>query len=147
MAIHLIVVTPAGEAISQPVESVVLPGAEGDFGVLENHARFLAPLKPGAMEMKLPGGNVEWAAVSGGFAEVSGQQVVVLVDECFRGGEIDLEHATRSREEADAALEAFRARERAAEEAEEDELEHLARLEDSRVRATVQIDVHTRHHA
>jgi F-type H+-transporting ATPase subunit epsilon len=146
MAIKLIVVTPEGEAISCLVESVVLPGAEGDFGVLEHHARFLAPLKPGPVEIKLPDGSTEWAAVSGGFAEVSGHQVVVLVDECFKGSEIDLEHAMRTREEADDAIEAFKTRERALEEAEDNEMEHLARLEDSRVRATVQIDVYSRHH-
>ena len=37
MSIDLVVVTPHGEAFSEPVEQVVLPGAEGDFGVLENH--------------------------------------------------------------------------------------------------------------
>lgn len=145
MSIHLIVVTPEGEAYSEPVEGVVLPGAEGDFGVLENHARFLAPIKPGAMEIKTSAGT-KWAAVASGFAEVSGHQVVVLVDECFRGDEIDLEHAIRSREDADAAIEELKLHARAREEALEAELEHLARLEDSRVRASVQIDVYKRHH-
>jgi len=146
VSIHLIVVTPAGEAYAEEVESVVLPGAEGEFGVLESHARFLAPLKPGAMEIRTAAGATKWAAVSSGYAEVSGHQVVVLVDECFRGDEIDLDHAIRTREEAEAAIEALKQREKAAEEAEEEQLEHLARLEDSRVRASVQIDVYTRHH-
>ena len=138
MPINLIVVTPAGEAFSEPVESVVLPGAEGDFGVLSEHARFLAPLKPGPMEIKLVGGETEWAGISGGFAEVSDDQVVVLVDECYKAHEIDLEHAIRTREEAEAAIAAMKA--------EEEELEHRARLEDSKVRAAVQIEVHGRLH-
>lgn len=138
MSINLIVVTPEGEAFSQPVESVVLPGAEGDFGVLEGHARFLAPLKPGPMEIKLPGGEIEFSGVSAGFAEVSGDQIVVLVDECYKAHEIDLDHAMRTREEAEAAIKKHIEK--------EDELEHLARLEDTAVRAAVQIEVHSLHH-
>ncbi len=138
MPINLVVVTPEGEAFSEPVESVVLPGAEGDFGVLAEHARFLAPLKAGPVEIKLADGNTEWAGVSGGFAEVSGDQVVVLVDECYKAHEIDLEHATRSREEAEQAIRELMEREH--------EADVMARLEESKVRAAVQIDVHARHH-
>jgi len=138
VTINLIVVTPEGEVFSEAVERVVLPGAEGDFGVLEGHARFLAPLKPGPMEITLAGGETEWSGVSGGFAEVSDDQVVVLVDECYKAHEIDLEHATRTREEAEAAIMKVIA--------EENELDHRARLEDSAVRAAVQIEVHGLHH-
>ncbi len=139
MSINLIVVTPEGEAFSEPVESVVLPGAEGDFGVLAEHARFLAPLKAGPLEIKLENGHTEWAGVSGGFAEVSGDQVVVLVDECYKAHEIDLEHATRTAEETRQALEELMQQEH--------EADHRARLEDTAVRAAVQIEVHGRYHA
>jgi F-type H+-transporting ATPase subunit epsilon len=136
MSINLIVVTPEGEAFSEPVQSVVLPGAEGDFGVLPEHARFLAPIQPGAMEIRLESGQTEWAAIAGGFAEVSDDQVVVLVDECYKAHEIDLEHATRSREEAEKAIAELLEREH--------EADVLARLQESSVRASVHIDVHTR---
>lgn len=138
MPINLIVVTPEGEAFSEPVTGVVLPGAEGDFGVLEEHARFLAPLKAGPMEIKLANGEIEWAGVSGGFAEVSGDQVVVLVDECYKAHEIDLDHATRTREETEAAIQDLIKQEH--------EADAMSRLEESKVRAAVQIDVHARHH-
>ncbi len=133
MSINLVVVTPEGEAFSQPVEGVVLPGAEGDFGVMEEHARFLAPLKPGPVEIKLAGGEVEWAGVSGGFAEVSGGHVVVLVDECYKAHEIDEEHAIRTKEEAERALEELLKQEH--------EADARARLEENVVRASVQADV------
>lgn len=136
MSIDLIVVTPEGQAFSEPVESVVLPGAEGDFGVLEHHARFLAPLKPGPMEIKLSDGRTEWAGVAGGFAEVSGNQVVVLVDECYKAHEIDLDHAIRSHEEAAQALAELLANEH--------QHEVRARLEENVVRASVKIDVRRR---
>ena len=136
MSINLIVVTPEGEAFSEAVTSVVLPGAEGDFGVLEEHARFLAPLKAGPMEIKLENGESEWAGVSGGFAEVSGNQVVVLVDECYKAHEVDLDHAIRTREEAEQAIEELMKQEH--------EAEVRARLEESVVRASVQIELHGR---
>ena len=104
MSIDLVVVTPHGEAFSEPVEQVVLPGAEGDFGVFENHERFLAPLKPGPMEIHLVGGQTEWAAISSGFADVSAHQVVVLVDECFKAHEIDIDHARMTREEVEQGM-------------------------------------------
>ena len=138
MSINLVVVTPEGEAFKEKVQGVMLPGAEGDFGVLEEHARFLAPLKAGAMEIKLENGEIEWAGVSGGFAEVSGDHVVVLVDECYKAHEIDLEHATRTREEAEKAIEELMKQEH--------EADALARLNENQVRAAVQIDVHTKHH-
>jgi F-type H+-transporting ATPase subunit epsilon len=89
VAFELTIVTPEGEAYSGPVESVVLPGAEGEFGVLERHERYLAPLQPGPVQIKTGPGDPVWAAVSDGFADVSGEQVVVLVDRCALGNAID----------------------------------------------------------
>jgi F-type H+-transporting ATPase subunit epsilon len=88
VALELTIVTPEGEAFSGPVDTVVLPGAEGEFGVLERHERYLAPLQPGAVQIKTGSGNVQWAAVSDGFADVSAEQVVVLVDRCALAGDI-----------------------------------------------------------
>jgi len=139
MPINLIVVTPEGEAFSEPVDGVVLPGAEGDFGVLPEHARFLAPLQAGPMEINLTNGQTEWAGVSSGFAEVSGERVVVLVDECYKAHEIDLEHATRTQEEMRQAIAELLDQEH--------EADHMSRLEDAAVRASVQIEVHGRYHA
>jgi F-type H+-transporting ATPase subunit epsilon len=79
--LRLTVVTPEGQAYDDEVESVVLPGSEGRFGVLERHERFLAPLQIGVMEVRSKSGS-ELAAVSSGFADVSAEQVVVLVDRC-----------------------------------------------------------------
>lgn len=103
MAIELVVVTPEGEALSETVEQVVLPGEAGDFGVLESHERFLTPLSLGPMEIIRSGGN-EWAAITSGFAEVDGARCVVLVDSCTLAGEIDKAEVETRRAEADAAL-------------------------------------------
>lgn len=84
MAFELTIVTPSGEAFSGAVESVVLPGEEGDFGVLPGHERFLAALREGPFEIRE--GNASSGTrrgeVSSGFADVSGEHVTVLVDRC-----------------------------------------------------------------
>ncbi|MGH0036096.1 MAG: ATP synthase F1 subunit epsilon [Myxococcota bacterium] len=104
MALDLTIVTPEGEAFSGTVETVVLPGAEGEFGVLERHERSLAPLQPGPVQIKTGQGSVEWAAVSDGFADVSAEQVVVLVDRCALGRDIDRAEAEGELQQAQAEL-------------------------------------------
>jgi F-type H+-transporting ATPase subunit epsilon len=104
VALELVVVTPEGEAFSEEVEQVVLPGEAGNFGVLESHERFLTPLQLGPMEIIRAGHGSEWAAITSGFAEVDGQRVVVLVDSCSLAGEIDAAATEARRVEADNAM-------------------------------------------
>lgn len=107
MALELVVVTPEGEALSETVEQVVLPGEAGEFGVLESHERFLTPLKQGPMHIiraQAGSSDKEWAAVSSGFADVGGSRVVVLVDHCVLASDIDHAEAERRRSEAATAL-------------------------------------------
>ena len=103
MSIQLTIVTPAGEAFDASVDQAVLPGAEGEFGVLEQHERFLAPLQPGPLEIHT-GGAKQYAAVTDGFADVSAQQLVVLVDRCDMAGDIDVAEAEADKSEAQAEL-------------------------------------------
>ena len=88
MGLQLTVVTPEGQAYDGEVEQVVLPGTEGDFGVLEQHERFLASLRVGALEI-IRGGSSEWAATSDGFADVGGDTVTVLVSRCDLKADLD----------------------------------------------------------
>jgi len=99
VALELVIVTPRGEAYRGPVESVVLPGAEGEFGVLESHERFLSPLSAGAIEIR-SGSDTLFAAVGSGFAEVRADAVAVLVDSCELGHEIDAALARQAEERA-----------------------------------------------
>ena len=81
MAVALTIVTPSGEAFRGDVDTVLLPGSEGDFGVLENHERFLTPLRIGGIEIDRAG-EILFAAIGQGFAEVGADGVTVLVDSC-----------------------------------------------------------------
>ena len=103
MAIELVVVTPEGEALSESVQQVVLPGEAGEFGVLESHERFLTPLQLGPMEIIRDSGN-EWAAITSGFAEVDGQRCVVLVDSCTLASKVDTGAVESAKSEADGQL-------------------------------------------
>ena len=103
MSIQLTIVTPQGETFAERVDTVVLPGSEGDFGVLEGHERFLAPLRIGPVSIQT-GGVTRWAAASRGFADVAGGDVVVLVDQCQLGEDIDAGEIEAARADAEAAL-------------------------------------------
>ena len=103
MAFELTIVTPQGEAYRGPVERVVLPGSEGEFGVLTGHERFLTPLQIGPVEIHVDG-QVQWAAIADGFAEVNGEAVTVLVESCELAADIDMARAEHARERAEQGL-------------------------------------------
>ena len=103
MSIELNIVTPSGAAFAGYVDGVVLPGSEGDFGVLPDHEHFLTPLRIGTIEIEA-GGQTVHAAVADGFAEVTGEQVAVMVDSCDLAADIDPEEAERLRAEAERSL-------------------------------------------
>ncbi len=108
MAFELTIVTPEREVYRGSVDTVVLPGNEGDFGVLENHERFLAPLRIGECEIR-NGRTMHYAAMTDGFAEVGPDHVVVLVDACELAEDIDEARAERARTQAESRIEAIRA--------------------------------------
>jgi F-type H+-transporting ATPase subunit epsilon len=86
VSLDLTIVTPVGEAFHGPVDAVVLPGTEGDFGVLPRHERLMTALRPGQLEIR-SGSGTRRATISDGFADVSGEQVVVMVTSCQFEGE------------------------------------------------------------
>jgi len=79
MALSFELVSPEKLVFSGEVDQVDVPGAEGDFGVLEGHAPFVATLRPGILTVHA-GGNRQRIVVLGGFAEVSTQGLTVLAD-------------------------------------------------------------------
>ncbi len=108
MPFALVVVTPEGEAFDDTVESVVLPGSEGEFGVLDGHEVFMTGLQPGTMQVRRQGETL-WAAVGRGFAEVHDDRVSVLVSSCEFAHEIDRSRAEIALTRAKAQLDEMRA--------------------------------------
>ena len=97
------VVTPDRLVLSTQAEVVVCPGVEGQFGVLPGHIPFLSALDIGEMYYKI-GGKTEYLAVSGGFAEVTGEKVTIVAEAAEVGREIDVERARRAIERAEKRL-------------------------------------------
>ncbi|UCG39302.1 MAG: F0F1 ATP synthase subunit epsilon [bacterium] len=101
--VMLEVVTPERVVVSEPVSEVVLPGIEGEFGVLPGHIPFLTALKVGEMTYK-KGNKVEHLAVSWGYVEVTHDSVKVLAETAERAVDIDVGRAEIARQEAEKIL-------------------------------------------
>lgn len=101
--IRLELVTPERLVLSEEVDEVVLPGYEGEFGVLPGHTQYLAILNIGMLWYR-KGSAVTRVALGGGFAEVNHDRVVVMADTAERSDEIDVERAQRARDRAEARL-------------------------------------------
>lgn len=82
-------VSPERLLVSREVEMVVVPGSEGDFGVLPDHAPLISTVRPGTIEIYEGGQVVEQIFVAGGFAEVTGERCTVLADEAIPVKDID----------------------------------------------------------
>ena len=88
-AVQFELVSPEKLLLSEDVEMVVVPGAEGDFGVLPGHAPMISTVRPGVIHV-FEGGSVKTRIfVAGGFAEVTPERCTVLAEEAVRLDEID----------------------------------------------------------
>jgi F-type H+-transporting ATPase subunit epsilon len=93
--VKLEVVTPAKLVLRSEVDMVVLPGSEGEFGVLIGHAPLLSGIVPGELRYTT-GIEKGFVALSSGFAEVFRNRVSVLVDAAETSTQIDVERAKRA---------------------------------------------------
>jgi F-type H+-transporting ATPase subunit epsilon len=104
MPLYLEIVTPEKLAYQDEVDSVQLPGSEGELGVLPHHAPLITTL--GAGELRLRKGSEEESfAIVGGFLQVLPDKVVVMAETADMASEIDLEKAQEARRNAEQMLE------------------------------------------
>jgi F-type H+-transporting ATPase subunit epsilon len=82
-------VSPERLLLSKSVEMVVVPGTEGDFGVLPRHAPFISTIRPGIIRVYEGGQVTDQIFVAGGFAEVTGTRCTVLAEEALPVADID----------------------------------------------------------
>ena len=104
MPLQLEIVTPERLAYSDEVDSVQLPGSEGELGVLPHHAPLVSTLGVGELRIR-KGGAEESFAIVGGFLQVRPDKVVVMAETADLASEIDLEKAQEARREAERELE------------------------------------------
>ena len=101
--LNLEIVTPEKKVVSESVESVTIPTASGEVGILTDHAPLISSLKPGILSYS-KSGTTEEMVISGGFVEISGNNVSVLADIAEREEEIDIEAAKADKSAAEKVL-------------------------------------------
>lgn len=102
--IHLEVVTPERKVFEAEVESVEVPGFDGELGILPGHTELVSLLKPAGLLTYHLGNETGEMALSDGFVEVSADRVTVLANKASRPEDIDLASALRRKEHAEQLL-------------------------------------------
>jgi len=122
-------VSPEELLISEAVESVLVPGAEGDFQVLANHAPVLSTLQPGLLDVVLPGGKERRIFVRGGFAEAGPDSLTVLAQTAIDSA--DLNKSALAQEIKDAEEDVSDAKDDAARDKAQGNLDRLKLVRDT----------------
>ena len=128
MPMQLQIITAEREVFSGEVDAMAAPGIAGQLGILPNHAPLMTLLQPGELMVRA-GGEESYLALSGGYIEVLGNQVIILADAAEDVDEIDEARAQEAME---------RAQQRIANRTSDLELEQaVASLRRAQVRVTV----------
>lgn len=93
-------VSPERLLFSADVESVVVPGSEGDFGVLPGHARLISTVRPGVISVFQNGKVTDRIFVEGGFAEVTATGCTVLAEHAAPVSELQRDSAQQAIQDA-----------------------------------------------
>ena len=101
--LKLEIVTPEKKVIDAEADSVTVPTASGDAGILPSHAPLVSALRPGILTYSNRG-TTERVAIGGGFLEVSNDRVSVLADSADLADDINTDAARLQREEAERAI-------------------------------------------
>tara|TARA_B100000886_G_C20392148_1_gene478740 strand:+ start:264 stop:650 length:387 start_codon:yes stop_codon:yes gene_type:complete len=73
-------VSPEASIISSEVEMVLIPGIDGDAGILPNHSPFMTTLRQGIVEVTFEEGNAKRYLVEGGFADITQDKMTILAE-------------------------------------------------------------------
>ncbi|MBZ9848530.1 F0F1 ATP synthase subunit epsilon [Mesorhizobium sp. CA14] len=93
-------VSPEKLLVSEQVESVVIPGAEGEMTVMAQHAPVMTTIKPGVVTIKTAGGKEERFVVFGGFADILPSGCTLLAESATHVNDIDRADLARRIQEA-----------------------------------------------
>lgn len=92
-------VSPERRLASMQVETVQIPGADGDMTAMANHSPTITTLRPGILKVEGPEGSADFV-VTGGFAEISDRGVSVLAERAVPRGDMTLEQLDSMMDEA-----------------------------------------------
>ncbi|MBV8744271.1 MAG: ATP synthase F1 subunit epsilon [Xanthobacteraceae bacterium] len=102
MPVALEIVSPEKLLLSKPVDMVVIPAAEGDLGVLPEHAPMIVMLRGGTIAIHQGGQVTDRLYVAGGFAEITPERCTVLANEAIPVAEVSRHEGERRLAEAEA---------------------------------------------
>lgn len=100
---HLVIVTPEKTVVDEEVSYMAAPGVLGEFGVLPGHLPLLTALAPGKVTYQV-GDDRKYAFISGGFAEVAGNEISIMTEAGEKLEDIDVDRAQKACERAHARL-------------------------------------------
>lgn len=103
MTTSLEIISPERLLLARPVDMVVIPGTEGDLGILPGHAKLITSLRGGLIDLYEDDTLVDRYFVSGGFAQVTEERCTVLADAIMKLEEIDADMAADELAAAEAA--------------------------------------------
>lgn len=92
--------TPTGSLFEGDAEGVQVPGKNGMFEMLVNHAPIMSSLEIGRVKIRKEDGSEDYYAIGGGFLELSHNNLTVLAESAESVSEIDVERAQKARDEA-----------------------------------------------
>ena len=98
--LHVEVVTPDGEVYSEDVAMVVLPGIDGELGILARHQPLVTLLGVGETRIRALDGTWEYIATGIGYAQVLFDKVLVVADHGELAGTIDVSRAEEAQRRA-----------------------------------------------
>jgi F-type H+-transporting ATPase subunit epsilon len=102
--LNLEIVTPEKRAYSGQVRFVVVPGSEGDLGILPEHMPLMSQIHPGEVQITSDSGEEFFLAVGEGFVEVTPTRVSLLTDMALTAAEIDEKDTKEALAKAEKAL-------------------------------------------
>ena len=104
--LNLEIVTPEKRVLNEKVDTVTIPTASGEIGILPSHAPLISALKSGILSYSV-GNKTEKIVISSGFVEVGNDKVSVMADIAESSNEIDVEAARLEQTEAEKVLAAW----------------------------------------
>ncbi len=103
MALTVRLITPSGTVWDKPAQAVILSSTIGEMGILTGHVAVMTSLDTGVIQLREHG---TWIPIyiMGGFAQVEGNEVIILVNQAERGDQIDTQQAQVALEQAEDQL-------------------------------------------
>jgi F-type H+-transporting ATPase subunit epsilon len=103
--LNIEIITPSKIVFSGEAKSITVPGTEGSFQVLFNHAPIISTFETGLVKIGIDDSSTHYFATGGGTVEVNNNKVLVLADSLEEVASIDVERAARAMERAKKRIE------------------------------------------